>query len=401
MADVTIVQSDENGYKTNSDGSLQDLSTTIGKVVGGRSVQAVQDQANDPSKNVADNVTIESTGVLAKIGDAKFSTISAAVAAATEGQTVEIYVADTYTLPNLPKNITIKGAVEGVIFNCEGSGNIASIPNGATFENVTMNFGTNNYHGFQHAGTITMNGCTLNGKFFSYNDMDFVGCTFNAPASDYSMWAYTGNLTYTDCTFNCPGGKCVNVYNESGATLYTITAKNCTFHSETANKAAFNVKATCGTKPLQFGVVVEDCTATGSWPEVSESESLVVLNELVQVDDIAANVASNIEVVEIKEGVETVLYTTRIAEYAGIRYNTLAEALDAAEAANDNNIVINLLNDAELTIAAWSGSNNRYAIGTAETETITINGNDEAFACKNKEKREKHQKIYLKTFRSL
>ena len=383
VVDVTIIQSDENGYKTNSDGSLQDLSTTIGQVVGGRSGAAVIEQANDPSKNVANNVTIESTGVLAKIGDAKFSTISAAVAAATEGQTVEIYVADTYTLPNLPKNITIKGMVEGVIFNCEGSGNIASIPNGATFENVTMNFGTNNYHGFQHAGTITMNGCTLNGKLFSYNDMDFVGCTFNAPASDYSMWAYAGNLTYTDCTFNC-NGKCVLVYNESGATLYTVTAKNCTFHSETANKAAFNVKATCGTKPLQFGVVVEDCTATGSWPAVSESESLVVLNELVQVDDIAANVASNIEVVEIKEGVETVLYTTRIAEYAGNRYNTLAEALDAAEAANDKNIVINLLNDAILDITAWDGTKNPLSIGTAETESITINGNNKTLTFNQK-----------------
>lgn len=387
VANVTIIQNDENGYKTNSDGSLQDMSNTIGEVVGGRSGAAVIAQANDPSKNVANNVTIEFTGVLAKIGEAKFSTVSAAVAAATEGQTVEIYVADTYTLPNLPKNITIEGKVDGVVFSHTSAGNIASVPNGATFKNVTFNFGSVNYHGFQQARTINMEGCTLNGKFFSYGDMNFVGCTFNAPGTeesgitskDYSMWAYSGNLTYTDCTFNC-NGKCINVYNESVETLYTITAKNCTFNSETANKAAFNVKATCeatsGSKPLKFKVIIEDCEATGSWPAASVSETLVVLNALAQVDDIKAGVASDIEVMEIEDGVETVHYPARVAEYKGTRYNTLAEALDAAEAANDKNIVINLLNDAELTIAAWSGSNNRYAIGTAETETITINGNE-------------------------
>lgn len=383
VKDVTIIQSDENGYKTNSDGSLQDMSTTVGQVVGGRSGAAVKEQANDPSKNVAENVTIESTGVLAKIGNAKFSTISAAVAAATEGQTVEICLAGTYTLPNLPANITIKGAVEGVVFNHTTAGNIASVPNGATFENVTFNFGNLDYHGFQHAGKITMNGCTLNGRLSSYGDMEFVGCTFNAPGTeesgitskDYSMWAYSGNLTYTDCTFNC-NGKCINVYNEDGATLYTVTAKNCTFHSETANKAAFNVKATCGSKPLKFKVIIEDCEATGNWPAASESETLVVLNALAQVDDITAGVASDIEVMEIEDGVETVHYPARVAEYKGTRYNTLAEALDAAEAAGDNSIVINLLNDAELTIAAWSGTSNSYAIGTADTETITINGNE-------------------------
>ena len=380
VANVTIIQSDENGYKTNSDGSLQDMSSTVGQVVGGRSGDAVKEQANDPSKNVADNVTIESTGILAKIGDAKFSTVSAAVAAATEGQTVEICMAGIYTLPTISKNITIKGTVEGVIFNCEGSGNIAAIPNGATFENVTMNFGTNDYHGFQHAGKITMNGCTLNGKFFSYADMDFVGCTFNAPdteesgytSKDYSMWAYAGNLTYTDCTFNC-NGKCINVYKESCETLYSVTAINCTFNSETANKAAFNVKATNGSNPLKYKVIIEDCEATGLWPAASESETLVVLNGLAQVDDINSSVASDIEVIKIEEGVETVLYTTRIAEYAGNRYSTLQEALDAAEAADDADIVINLLNDATLDITARA---NVLSIGTANTETITVNGNN-------------------------
>lgn len=383
LEDVTLTQDNTNGYKTESDGSLQDMSGTVGLAVGGRSAAAVQTQANNAELNTTTNVVITAPVVVAMIGEASYSSLSAAIAAATEGQTVEICKADTYTLPNLPLNITVKGAVEGVVFNCEGSGNIASVPNGATFENVTMKFGTNDYHGFQHAGTINMNGCTLNGKFFSYADMNFTGCTFNAPGTeasgytnkDYSMWAYAGNLTYTDCTFNC-AGKCVNVYNENGTVLYSVTAEDCTFDSSVANKAAFNVKATCNSTPLRFEVVVEDCEATGSWPAASTSESLVVLNALVQVDDIKENVASVTDVVEITNRVEEVLYTTRVAEYNGDRYDTLVEALDAAEAAGDKNIVVNLLHDATLTIAAWSGTNNQYAIGTAETESITINGDN-------------------------
>ena len=389
LKDVTLTQSDENAYKwvdsnDHSQGTA-DMSETVGLVVGGRSNSDVIAQANNTEMNTITNVNITDPVVVARIGDTKFPSLSAAIAAATEGQTVEICKAGTYTLPNLPQNITVKGIVEGVVFNCKGSDNIASIPNGATFENVTMNFGGNDYHGFQHPGTINMNNCTLNGKLFSYGDMNFDGCTFNAPASDYSMWAYAGNLTYTDCTFNCPGGKCVNVYNDQAYTTpFVITAKNSTFNSEQAKKAAFNVKATCGSIPLRYEVVIEDCEATGSWPTASTSESLVVLNSLVQVDDINANVASVTDVVQITtdpvtgEKAEEVLYTTRVAEYDGTRYDTLAEALDAAESSGDKNIVVNLINNAELTIAAWSGTQNRYAIGTAETETITINGNNHA-----------------------
>ncbi|MBQ3387223.1 MAG: hypothetical protein IJG53_07865, partial [Eggerthellaceae bacterium] len=133
----------------------------------------------------------------ARIGNRGYLTVEEGFAAVKAGETLEILKAGTYSLPSSIANITVKGNVDGVVFNHTGTGSIASIPNGATFENVTFNFGTENYHGFQHAGTITMKDCTINGKFFSYGDMVFEGCTFNAPSGDYSMWAYAGNLTYT------------------------------------------------------------------------------------------------------------------------------------------------------------------------------------------------------------
>ena len=391
VKNVTLTQDNTNGYKKNSDGSLQDMSSTVGMVVGGRSGNAVKAQANDETQNTKENVVITDPVVIAKIGTATFATLEAAVAAATEGQTVEICKAGTYTMPSLPQNITIKGAASGVVFNCEGSGNIAAVPNGATFENVTMKFGTNDYHGFQHSGEITMKDCTLNGKLFNYNNMVFDGCTFNAPGTeesgysikDYSMWVYGGNVTYTNCTFNS-AGKVVNVYNDQVYTTpFSVTATNCTFNSTVANKAAFNVKATCGSTALLYEVTVEDCeTETpANWPAASESSSLVVLNPFVQVDDINPAVASVTDITQITtdpltgEKTEEVLYTTRVAEYNGTRYDTFQEAIDAAEAADEENIVINLLNDATLDITAWDGTKNPLSIGTVNTQTITINGN--------------------------
>lgn len=210
-----------------------------------------------------------------------------AVSAAANGSTVEISAAGTYTVPGISNNITVKGTVDGVIFNCVGSGSIASIPNGCTFDNVTFNMGTNNYHGFQHAGTINMNGCTINGKFFSYGDMNFTGCTFNQTASDYCMWDYGKDLTYTNCTFNC-NGKFINVYNEGNGN-WKLTVEGCTFNSTEKNKAALNIKASCGAKVLGWDVVINECTINDEamFPSASgdATSRLYVGSPIWQVDD--------------------------------------------------------------------------------------------------------------------
>lgn len=269
-------------------------------------------------------------GNVAKIGDTEYATLEAAVAAAQEGETVEVLVADEYTLPGISKNITIEGTVDGVVFKHTTAGNIASIPNGATFKNVTFNFGNVNYHGFQHAGTINMEGCTLNGKLFSYGDMNFTNCEFNQTNSDYHMWAYSGNLTYTGCTFtNTATGKFLNVYNEDGTTKYTVTVNNCKFvNKASSSKAALNVKATCGAKLLTYDVIINNCTTEGAFPEASESQTLVVLKDLVQVDDRTADGVDNIKVYENDVLIYPVNYVAKIGD---VKYETLEEAFAAAQ----------------------------------------------------------------------
>ena len=309
---VTVTQDLTNGYKNPTP-------TTIGDIIG-----------RDGGATLSNNIVIKSNPV-AQIGETKYETIAEAVTAANAGDVIEVIKAGDYTLPNISKNVTIEGAVDGVVFNHTTAGSVAGIPSGATFKNVTFNFGNVNYHGFQHAGTINMEGCTLNGKLFSYGDMNFTNCEFNQSNSDYHMWTYSGNVTYTGCTFtNEKTGKFLNVYNEDGTTRYTVTGNNCKFVNQatSANKAALNVKATCGAKLLTYDVIINNCTTEGAFPEASESQALVVLKDLVQVDDRTADGVDNIKVYENDVLIYPVNYVAKIGD---VKYETLEDAFAAAK----------------------------------------------------------------------
>lgn len=99
---------------------------------------------------VVDGTAVEGSNTVAMVGTTLYSSLEAAVAAAAEGDEVIILKADTYKLPNLPRNITVKGT-DGVIINAEGSGSIASVPKGATFENLVFFFGASSYHGAERS----------------------------------------------------------------------------------------------------------------------------------------------------------------------------------------------------------------------------------------------------------
>jgi hypothetical protein len=119
--------------------------------------------------------------------------------------------------------------------------------------------------------------------------MTFNGCKFIQENSDYHMWCYAGNITYENCTFtNNVTGKFLNVYNEDGSIPYTVTVENCKFinNASSSNKAALNVKETCGKKLLSYTVYIDNRSTTdGSFPGESTSDKLFVYSSLVQVDD--------------------------------------------------------------------------------------------------------------------
>ena len=210
--------------------------------------------------------------------------LNAVVAAAAAGDVVEITTAGTYKMPGIPQNITIKAA-DGVVFNCEGSGSICSIPNGAKFVGVSFSMGQSSYHGWQHPGDLEFEGCTFDGLFFSYGKMTFNGCTFIQTTGEYNMWCYAGNIVYSGCTFDSQG-KFLNLYNE-GNGEWSVKCEDCLFRSDVANKAALNVKDTCGSIELPFCVTIDRCQTDGEFPAAAPLDGcLLVINPLVQVDDI-------------------------------------------------------------------------------------------------------------------
>lgn len=256
--------------------------------------------AEDPTPYLADStkfegklqeggeyLVVEKSAAVAKVGGKEYETLAAAVEAADVGQTVEIIMAGEYAFPALPKNITIT-CCEGVVFNCPGSDNISSVPNGCTVNGGTFNMSGNSYHGWQHAGSMAFNGSTFNGLFFSYGNMTFTSCHFVQTKAEYNMWTYGGNISYVDCDFTFKG-KCINVYRES-ATPYDVSFSGCTFNSDTKNKAAVNVKATCSNGAiLSYTVNVTDCQVNdpAMFPAAAPlSNGLLVIDGLIQVDDI-------------------------------------------------------------------------------------------------------------------
>ena len=238
----------------------------------------------------------------------------------------------TYTLQSCSNNITIEGTVSDVIFNCPSvyEGNIASFSNGATFRNITFNItGNNNYYGLKNSGTINMEGCTLNGKLFSYGNMNFTNCAFNH-SGDYNMWTYGPSVVnYTGCTFT-NDGKFLHVYRE-GAEPNEVHVENCQFINtgSKASKAAVNVKETCKdyNRNLTADVYIKNCTTEGLFPAASISSELVVLNELVQVDDRNGDAVDKIRV--WKDG-DQIYPLKPVAKIGEVGYPTLQSAVDAA-----------------------------------------------------------------------
>lgn len=290
-----------------------------------------------------------------KRGENYYADLSSAASETDTNDEIEIVVPGTYKLPNLPENTTIKAAVEGVVIDATGSGSIASIPNGATFEDVTFNFGQSDYHGFQHAGTINMNGCTLNGKFFSYGDMNFESCTFNQTAKDYNMWCYGKDVTYSNCVFNSKG-KFLNIYNEANGN-WNITATSCTFNSDTKNKAALNIKATGDHVNIGWNVVIKDCKVNDEamFPTASgdDASALYVGSPLWQVDDrTASSIEANIITVTLDD---VLVYPTAPASAVKIgttSYETLAEAASAAKSGDEITLCMDLADAGKVKLPA-------------------------------------------------
>lgn len=171
--------------------------------------------------------------------------------------TVKLNVAGTYTLPNLTdKNVTVIGTKDTVV-DMKNAVNKAS---SAAFEGVTVNFGTNDYCGFQHTGKLTYKDCTITGKQFLYaTEVEFINCKFVQDVVDYNVWTYgAGKVLFKDCEFECVG-KAVLIYNEGTVASQTVEFQNCKFNASApaAGKAAIEIDS----RFTSYNVIIDQATA--------------------------------------------------------------------------------------------------------------------------------------------
>ena len=178
------------------------------------------------------------------------------ISSATEPTSVTLS-AGTYTLPTLEnKDITVKGTKDTIV-NMKDVENKAS---SASFDGVTVNFGTADYKGFQHTGKLTYKDCTITGKQFLYaEEVEFINCEFVQDAVDYNVWTYgAGSVLFKDCTFTCKG-KAVLIYNEGALSAQTVEFRNCKFEASSAvdGKAAIEIDSTF----TSYTVIIDQATA--------------------------------------------------------------------------------------------------------------------------------------------
>ena len=175
--------------------------------------------------------------------------------------TVKLTKADTYDLPEMSdKEVSIIGTKDTVIDMKNKINKAKSI----SFEGVTVNFGANDYCGFQHTGKLTYRDCTITGKQFLYGDeVEFNNCVFEQDIADYNVWTYgAGKVLFKDCTFNC-AGKSVLIYNEGTITGQTVEFQNCNFNASTpvTGKAAIEIDSSLLKNGATYTVIIDQATA--------------------------------------------------------------------------------------------------------------------------------------------
>ena len=295
-------------------------------------------------------------GKVAKIGNTYYETLAEAFAAAQDGDNVEIFVAGTYALTTSGKNITITGAVDGVVFDNIGAKNMGGAD--VTFKNVTFDYYPNvNYTGLQHSGNLVYNNCIINGQVFLYGTSEeFNGCTFNQNSADaYNVWTYGAKeVAFNECTFNSVG-KSVLIYSESELITNDVTVTDCDFiaSAQVEGKAAIEMDSS-----LQGEI---NLTIDAATTETGFDNGNVSGNSLWNNKKGNATEANN-DITVVVNGVTVLAPLPLVAQIGDVKYTSLQTAIDAAT--SDQTVIV--ISDVELE--------NTLTVAAGKVVTLDLNG---------------------------
>lgn len=130
-----------------------------------------------------------------------------------------------------------------------------------TFEKMTLQCGTGDYHGFTYIWNTVVKDCVIEGKtdYWGYTSAVFTDTTFNAPSSNYALWTYSSpTMIFDNCTFNT-SGRAVNVYTDFSAGKHDIRVyfNNCTVNSSSLNKQALNINDS-NMRPYKYFIYINN-----------------------------------------------------------------------------------------------------------------------------------------------
>ena len=316
---------------------------------------------------VSDYVTTKVA--VAQIGETKYETLAAAIAAAKSGDTIKILgnVSENVTIG---KNITIDGSGFAYTGNILVEGNANSTV--VTIKNVNFVGGAEYAIKTNSVKKITVENCTA--KNYDYGFLYANKTTSNVVVKNVTVdgcnygfhWAYGSNATLENVTMtNVTTGIYVQTYAAK-----TITLKNCVITSikvwernATVQTFKFEGNNTVGTlSDSQYAkYVLAEANATLTAPE-------------------GATVTTTVEgcVVKYNEGKYFVFGALVKNETTGVIYGTLAEAIAAAQAGDTikilGNVSENVTIGKNITIdgSGFAYTGNILVEGNANSTVVTI-----------------------------
>lgn len=330
--------------------------TTVGLIAG--ACQGTADSIGTLSNNTLTNVTATAgdkavtalygttkdgtvgvTNLVAQVGTNGYKTLAEAVAAAKDGETVEILASGTYTLPAISgKALTIQAA-DVVDANIDMSKAVNMSGSDLTFKGLTFTYASNStYKGLQHINTATYEGCTINGQMFTYGNVEtFTDCTFvTTDPAYYNLWTYGAKeVELTGCTFNC-AGKSVLVYNE-GATGTALTVTDCDFIASQSveGKAAIEIDSSLlNVEENEKHVIKVDAATTVNGFATGSISGSTLWNEKMSVEDRAEVYVAEAQV-----------WPIFVAQIGDNQYSSIKAAVDAAKDGDTITLLTNVESD--------------------------------------------------------
>ncbi len=345
---------------------------------------------------------------VAQVGETKYETLAAAIAAANESDTI-VLVADvefetTGTeggSPMAAKSVTIDGqnqykfiatgAGVGPILVTEGTltlQNLTIVDKSVSYKEGAWEFGY-----LEFGGKLVMNNVVAQDPLmFEGSEASFTKCTFtgtNNPYDQYGLWIANGQATVTECTFNgarglkshsCYGTKVeslaieksvFNVTDKPGVALgdvpdATVTIKESTFNGVKAgdqNQFTFESDTTLD----KFTLIRADNTIT-----VTDENAPEAVTAGIYEYDPTAYLNADYTASKNDDGTWTVVEKVYVAQIGETKYESFDSALSVA-LGKDDTVDLTLLAD-----AAFDGASGD-AFSSSSDVTIDLNGKNLAF----------------------